>query len=145
MVIESKPAYIEQATVARVLDQPFAKKKLESLTSCPDDESTHTMASQTNGVSNGTSMQEILLHHDPMKPFDWPKEEEKVLELWKELDAFKESLRQSEGRKPYSFYDGPVSTATCRSQTAVTKALTVSPTITSTHAAIRNRESTSSG
>lgn len=54
-------------------------------------------------------MQAVLQHHDPMKPFDWPKEEEKVLELWRELDAFKESLRQSEGRKPYSFYDGPVS------------------------------------
>lgn len=67
------------------------------------------MALQTNGQSNGTSMQDILQHHDPMKPFDWPKEEEKVLELWRELDAFQESLRQSKGRKPYSFYDGPVS------------------------------------
>lgn len=53
-------------------------------------------------------MQEILKFHDPTKPFDWPKEEEKVLELWRELDAFQESIRQSEGRKPYSFYDGPV-------------------------------------
>ena len=58
-------------------------------------------------------MQDILLHHDPMKPFDWPKEEEKVLELWRELDAFQESLRQSKGRKPYSFYDGPVSMHHC--------------------------------
>lgn len=82
------------------------------------------MASQTNGVSNGTSIQAVLQHHDPMKPFDWPKEEEKVLELWRELDAFQESLRQSEGRKPYSFYDGPVSQSLSRSCVPVTKALT---------------------
>jgi len=37
----------------------------------------------------------------------FPKEEEKVLALWKELDAFKTSLRLSEGKPPYTFYDGP--------------------------------------
>lgn len=29
---------------------------------------------------------------------DFPKEEDKVLQLWKELDAFKESLKQSKGK-----------------------------------------------
>lgn len=37
----------------------------------------------------------------------FPDEEEKVLAYWKEIDAFHEQLRLSEGRKPYTFYDGP--------------------------------------
>lgn len=28
----------------------------------------------------------------------FPKEEEKILELWKELDAFQSSLKQSKGK-----------------------------------------------
>ncbi|KAJ1969386.1 isoleucine--tRNA ligase, partial [Dispira parvispora] len=39
--------------------------------------------------------------------FSFPKEEEKILAYWREIDAFQTSLRQSKGRKPYSFYDGP--------------------------------------
>ncbi|KAK9324233.1 tRNA synthetases class I-domain-containing protein [Lipomyces orientalis] len=38
---------------------------------------------------------------------DFPREEERVLSLWKEWDAFQTSLKLSEGRKPFSFYDGP--------------------------------------
>ncbi|UZJ52552.1 hypothetical protein CBS101457_001872 [Exobasidium rhododendri] len=45
--------------------------------------------------------------HDPNTSFSFPKEEETVLSFWKEIDAFKTSLEQSKGRKPYSFYDGP--------------------------------------
>jgi len=37
----------------------------------------------------------------------FPKEEERVLAFWKEKDCFKTSLQKSQGRKPYSFYDGP--------------------------------------
>ncbi|KAJ3192354.1 isoleucine--tRNA ligase [Irineochytrium annulatum] len=37
----------------------------------------------------------------------FPAEEHKVLDFWKEIDAFKTSLKLSEGRKPFSFYDGP--------------------------------------
>ncbi len=37
----------------------------------------------------------------------FPKEEEKILQFWKEIDAFKTSLKKSEGRKPFSFFDGP--------------------------------------
>lgn len=39
--------------------------------------------------------------------FDWPAEELKVLKMWKENDTFQESVRQSQGRPAFSFYDGP--------------------------------------
>ena len=38
---------------------------------------------------------------------DFPAEEEKVLQLWKKLDAFQTSLKQSKDRPRYTFYDGP--------------------------------------
>ena len=38
---------------------------------------------------------------------DFAKEEEKILELWQRLDAFRTSVRQSENRPHYVFYDGP--------------------------------------
>ncbi len=34
-------------------------------------------------------------------------EEEKTLKYWSEIDAFKTSLKLSEGRPEYTFYDGP--------------------------------------
>ncbi|KAF9049999.1 tRNA synthetases class I-domain-containing protein [Panaeolus papilionaceus] len=45
--------------------------------------------------------------HDISAPFDFPKEEEKVLAFWKEIDAFQTSLKLSEGRPEFTFYDGP--------------------------------------
>lgn len=39
--------------------------------------------------------------------FNFAKEEEKVLQYWREIDAFKTSLKLSEGRPEYTFYDGP--------------------------------------
>ncbi|KAJ7594319.1 tRNA synthetases class I-domain-containing protein [Mycena floridula] len=45
--------------------------------------------------------------HDVSAQFDFPKEEEKVLAFWKEIDAFQTSVKLSEGRPEYSFYDGP--------------------------------------
>ncbi|KEG15216.1 putative isoleucyl-tRNA synthetase [Trypanosoma grayi] len=46
-----------------------------------------------------------------MKNFDdelnFPKMEEEVMALWEKVDAFRESLKQSEGKKAYTFYDGP--------------------------------------
>jgi isoleucyl-tRNA synthetase len=42
----------------------------------------------------------------PERP-DFPEEEETVLAYWKEIDAFREQTRRSEGRKAYTFYDGP--------------------------------------
>lgn len=38
---------------------------------------------------------------------NFPKEEEIILKLWKELDVFQNSLRLSKDRPRYSFYDGP--------------------------------------
>lgn len=38
---------------------------------------------------------------------DFPKEEEQIIELWKQLDVFKTCLKQSKGKPRYSFYDGP--------------------------------------
>lgn len=40
-------------------------------------------------------------------PFDFPKEEEKVLAFWREINAFQTSLKLSERRPEYKFYDGP--------------------------------------
>ena len=39
--------------------------------------------------------------------FDFPREEEKVMELWRKIDAFQTSLKQSKDRPKYTFYDGP--------------------------------------
>ncbi|XP_043933338.1 isoleucine--tRNA ligase, cytoplasmic isoform X1 [Protopterus annectens] len=38
---------------------------------------------------------------------NFPSEEEKILNLWKELDCFRECLKQSKNRPRYTFYDGP--------------------------------------
>jgi isoleucyl-tRNA synthetase len=37
----------------------------------------------------------------------FPGTEEKVLAFWREIDAFQTQLRLSEGRKTFTFYDGP--------------------------------------
>lgn len=39
--------------------------------------------------------------------FDFAKEEGKVIQFWRDIDAFQTSLKLSEGRPEYSFYDGP--------------------------------------
>ncbi|KAJ9080766.1 isoleucine--tRNA ligase [Entomophthora muscae] len=39
--------------------------------------------------------------------FSFPKEEEKILAFWREIDAFKTSMKLSEGKPVFSFYDGP--------------------------------------
>ncbi|MDR1093881.1 MAG: isoleucine--tRNA ligase [Clostridiales bacterium] len=38
---------------------------------------------------------------------DFPAREREVLEFWNENDIFSESVKQREGRKEFSFYDGP--------------------------------------
>jgi isoleucyl-tRNA synthetase len=37
----------------------------------------------------------------------FPGEERRILAFWRSIDAFRTSLRLSEGRPPFSFYDGP--------------------------------------
>src|SRR5688572_28745207 len=37
----------------------------------------------------------------------FPQLEERVLDLWRELDAFQESIRRRQGGAPLVFYDGP--------------------------------------
>jgi len=43
----------------------------------------------------------------PDTNINFPLEEEKIVRLWAELDAFATSLKQSKGKPKYSFYDGP--------------------------------------
>ncbi|KAJ3074617.1 hypothetical protein HDU99_001700, partial [Rhizoclosmatium hyalinum] len=37
----------------------------------------------------------------------FPAEEHRILEFWKEIDAFQTSLKLSKGKKEFTFYDGP--------------------------------------
>ncbi|KAJ4723257.1 Isoleucine--tRNA ligase, cytoplasmic [Melia azedarach] len=41
------------------------------------------------------------------KEFSFPQQEEKILEYWNSIDAFKTQLALSENRPEYIFYDGP--------------------------------------
>ncbi|KAK7692957.1 hypothetical protein QCA50_004598 [Cerrena zonata] len=45
--------------------------------------------------------------HDLTTPFNFSQEEEKVIQYWREIDAFRTSLKLSEGRPEFTFYDGP--------------------------------------
>jgi isoleucyl-tRNA synthetase len=42
-----------------------------------------------------------------MSHMDVPKEEQRILKQWKEIDAFRRQVELSKGQKPYTFYDGP--------------------------------------
>ena len=37
----------------------------------------------------------------------FPKEEEKIQDLWKRINAFESCLKQSKGKQRFTFYDGP--------------------------------------
>ncbi|KAF2137965.1 uncharacterized protein K452DRAFT_277585 [Aplosporella prunicola CBS 121167] len=37
----------------------------------------------------------------------FPQEEERILALWREINAFQRQIELSKGKKPYTFYDGP--------------------------------------
>ncbi|MFQ5951488.1 MAG: hypothetical protein ACE5KH_05330, partial [Candidatus Geothermarchaeales archaeon] len=39
---------------------------------------------------------------------DFPKLEHKILEFWAETDAFKQRVARNEGKKHWSFMDGPI-------------------------------------
>ncbi len=38
---------------------------------------------------------------------NFPAAEEEILQKWREIGAFQRQLELSNGRKPYTFYDGP--------------------------------------
>ena len=38
---------------------------------------------------------------------NFAREEEKILEYWRKIDAFKKQLEITKGQKPWTFYDGP--------------------------------------
>ena len=38
---------------------------------------------------------------------NFAEEEERILKLWKDIDAFEKSLKLSEGKPEFTFYDGP--------------------------------------
>ncbi|KAG9081228.1 isoleucine--tRNA ligase, partial [Ceratobasidium sp. UAMH 11750] len=61
------------------------------------------------GVYVGCNQQAVMSFppHDIGAQFNFPKEEEKVIAFWREIDAFRTSLTLSEGRPEFSFYDGP--------------------------------------
>ncbi|RNF08377.1 isoleucine--tRNA ligase [Trypanosoma rangeli] len=69
--------------------------------------------SETAKVTNKGEMTDNkgTIGKGPLQNFDdelnFPKMEEEVLELWERVDAFRESFKQSEGKKRYTFYDGP--------------------------------------
>jgi isoleucyl-tRNA synthetase len=49
----------------------------------------------------------IIMAFPVSAPFNFVEEEKKVLAYWDEIDAFQTSLKLSEGRPEYIFYDGP--------------------------------------
>ncbi|KAF1404049.1 Isoleucine--tRNA ligase, cytoplasmic, partial [Spheniscus magellanicus] len=49
---------------------------------------------------------ERMVHQVP-ENITFPNEEEKILELWKNLNCFQECLKQSKNRPRFNFYDGP--------------------------------------
>jgi hypothetical protein len=52
-------------------------------------------------------MSRAAVFAEPPERYSFPRAEEETLAYWKKIDAFQESLRRSEGRKLWSFYDGP--------------------------------------
>ena len=40
-------------------------------------------------------------------PFSFVEMEHEILQLWQDVDAFQQSLANTQGKKPYIFYDGP--------------------------------------
>ncbi|CAG9790865.1 unnamed protein product [Diatraea saccharalis] len=48
-----------------------------------------------------------MKHERVPENIDFPKEEQKILAFWKEIDAFQNCLKQSKNKPRYTFYDGP--------------------------------------
>ncbi|KAL9652069.1 hypothetical protein ABK040_000410 [Willaertia magna] len=56
---------------------------------------------------DGNDKPPLFLMDDVEGSINFAKEEEKVSEYWRKIDAFRTSLKKSEGKKEFSFYDGP--------------------------------------
>jgi isoleucyl-tRNA synthetase len=54
-------------------------------------------------------MASAILEPTPQPFADFPVEEERIIQFWRDCNAFLKSYELSvkEGRKPYVFYDGP--------------------------------------
>eukprot|EP00111_Clytia_hemisphaerica_P015991 TCONS_00047295-protein len=61
----------------------------------------------TRGISSSYALLQKNMAKNIGESYNFPKEEENILELWKDIDAFRTSLKLSEGKPRYSFYDGP--------------------------------------
>lgn len=54
------------------------------------------MAEETTTATNSSS-----------QPFSFPKEEESIINLWDEIDAFQRTLQITDDLPPFAFFDGP--------------------------------------
>ncbi|TPX41391.1 isoleucine---tRNA ligase [Synchytrium endobioticum] len=63
----------------------------------------------SNPPVNGTSVSSSvpLGHFDLTASVNFAAQEQKVLNYWKQIDAFQTSLKLSQGKPRYTFYDGP--------------------------------------
>eukprot|EP00755_Sulcionema_specki_P034018 Sspe_Gene.2322::Locus_767_Transcript_1_1_Confidence_1.000_Length_3836::g.2322::m.2322/K01870/IARS, ileS; isoleucyl-tRNA synthetase len=65
---------------------------------------------KTDAAADMAGIEEQLKNPDclkPMLPSTFPEDEEAIAKYWEEIDAFRTSLKKSEGRKRFTFYDGP--------------------------------------
>lgn len=66
------------------------------------------MSKAKNTVANNdANVNDANSDETQSESFDFSKEEENILKMWNEIDAFKTQLKLSENRKRYTFYDGP--------------------------------------
>ena len=63
------------------------------------------MGAKADGAS-AKSKNALCLEDLPERP-DIPGNEVKVKDMWEDKDCFQTSLKMSEGKKPFTFYDGP--------------------------------------
>lgn len=61
-----------------------------------------------NNLLNSTHiMQKLTFCELAQGRTSFPREEEKIIEYWREIDAFKTQLEKTKDKEPFTFYDGP--------------------------------------
>lgn len=60
----------------------------------------------TTEAAPGTNNR-LVSKSNPLERFNFPEEEEKILKMWQETNAFQRSLEVSKERPPFVFFDGP--------------------------------------